>query len=143
MRKFERSVLLPYPARQVFKIVNDVARYAEFVPGVQYAEVLESDDTSMVARLDLGARGHKETLVTRNAFPTPDKILVSLVSGPFKQFSGEWAFVDLGEGCRVTLTMEFELDSRVIATVMAPFFNHLVDSTVDAFSSRARAVLGP
>ena len=143
MPSFERSVLLPYPAGSVFTLVNDVARYGEFVPGVRYAEVLESDATSMVARLDLEAPGRRETLVTCNTFPDEERISVSLVSGPFKHFSGQWRFQALSDvGCRVSLVVDFELDSRIAAAVMGPFFNRIVDSLVDAFSSRARAMLG-
>lgn len=45
----QRSALLPYPAQALYDLVNDVARYPEFLPWCSTAEVLEGSDEYMVA----------------------------------------------------------------------------------------------
>ncbi|WP_277342819.1 SRPBCC family protein, partial [Pseudomonas viridiflava] len=49
----QRSALLPYPARFLYDLVNDVARYPEFLPWCAAAQVLESSDTHMRASLEI------------------------------------------------------------------------------------------
>jgi hypothetical protein len=42
MQRVHKSVLVPYSARQMFDLVDDVARYPEFLPWCGGSEVLES-----------------------------------------------------------------------------------------------------
>lgn len=44
----QRSALLPYPAQALYDLVNDVARYPEFLPWCSAAEVLESSLSTCV-----------------------------------------------------------------------------------------------
>jgi hypothetical protein len=46
-----RSALLPYPAQTLYDLVNDVARYPEFLPWCSATEVLEVSEVQMLARL--------------------------------------------------------------------------------------------
>lgn len=41
MTAVSRSALLPYSAAEVFRLVNDVARYRDFLPFCIASEVLE------------------------------------------------------------------------------------------------------
>ena len=52
-----RSALLPYPAQALYDLVNDVARYPEFLPWCSTAEVL--DASTELCRTPRGVRGLK------------------------------------------------------------------------------------
>ena len=94
-------------------MVNDVARYPEFLPWCADAQVLESDENSMRAQLFLKSKGVSETFTTQNSWDYPSAITLSLESGPFEHLSGLWRFTQLGDaGCKIELVMEFEF-SRV------------------------------
>ena len=49
----QRSALLPYPARALFDLVNDVKRYPEFLPWCSASQVLEESESLMRAELTL------------------------------------------------------------------------------------------
>ena len=142
MPSIKRSVLLAFPAGEVFVLVNDVEHYAEFLPWCSRTEVLTRTETEVVARIDVSVRGRRETLVTRNRLTSGKAIALEMVEGPFRRFQGRWLFTPLGNaGCRVDLELSFELSSRLVGAFAAPFINRIADRVVDAFASRAREVL--
>lgn len=141
VRRLERSALLPYAAEEVFALVNDVERYPEYLKWCRKAEIVEASDDEIVASLALSGRGLRETLVTRNRLDPGRGIVLTLVEGPFRHFEGIWTFTPLGNGCRIHLTLEFELKSGLLALLGAPLLNRVADALVDAFSRRARSML--
>ena len=135
--------MIAYPAADVFALVNDVERYAEFLPWCAHAEVLSECESTIVARIDIAVRGQRETLVTRNQLTPANAIALQMVEGPFRRFEGRWLFTPLGDaGCRVDLVVSFELANRIAGVLAAPFLNRIADRIVDAFAARAREVLG-
>ena len=142
LRRLERSALLPYAPEAVFGLVNDIERYPEYLKWCRQAEIIESKEREVVAALALSGRGLRESLVTRNRFEPGRRIELTLVEGPFRRFEGIWTFEPVGPGCRIELTLEFELKSGLLSLLGAPLLNKAADALVDAFSRRARAVLG-
>ena len=60
------------------------------------------------------------------------------MSGPFRNFAGEWKFAALGEaGCRVELTLEYDLKSGALDRVLAPVFGYIAETMVERFVERA------
>src|SRR5258708_7970445 len=51
MRTLTRSALIARSPAQVFALVNDIARYPDFVPGCVHAEILMHNEREIVARL--------------------------------------------------------------------------------------------
>lgn len=141
VRRLERSALLPYAAEDVFDLVNDIERYPEHLKWCRTAEILEAGDGEIVASLALSGRGLRETLVTRNRLDPGRRIVLTLVEGPFRHFEGIWTFTPVGDGCRIHLTLDFELKSGLLGLLGAPLLNRVADALVDAFSRRARSVL--
>ncbi|MDE0452542.1 MAG: type II toxin-antitoxin system RatA family toxin [Gammaproteobacteria bacterium] len=140
----ERSALLPYPAAEVYALVNDIESYPQYLKWCKAARTLESGDHLVVAELTLAGRGLKETLVTRNSLVPNHSISMTLAHGPFRHFSGTWTFTTLGPGCRVRLALEFE-PKRSFFTVFgtAHVLGRVADETLDGFVRRAREVLSP
>ncbi len=54
MPTIRRSALVEHPADYMFDLVNDVQAYPRRFGWCDKAEILESSDERMVARLDLG-----------------------------------------------------------------------------------------
>jgi ribosome-associated toxin RatA of RatAB toxin-antitoxin module len=68
---------------------------------------------------------------------------MQLVEGPFRRLGGEWAFTALREdACKVHLRLNFQFASGVVGRAIAPVFEGIATSLVDAFSKRAEAVYG-
>lgn len=141
MPRVQRTALLPFPAADVFAIVNDVSRYPEFLPWCSAATVIEENAEEVVAALSLSASGITETFTTRNRLTPCEKIDMELVSGPFRELTGGWTFVRLGddEGCRVELDLSFQFTG--VKSLLGAVFNRAADKMVDAFCARATDVL--
>jgi ribosome-associated toxin RatA of RatAB toxin-antitoxin module len=142
LARVKRSALLPYPAADVFAIVNDVLRYPEFLPWCSDAVVLSESADEVVAALSLSASGVTETFTTRNRLIPFEKIEMVLVSGPFRELSGGWTFTGLGgdAGCRVELDLSFQFTG--VKALLGGVFNRAADQMVDAFCIRANQLLG-
>ena len=143
MRKIHKNALVPYPASEMYKLVNDVARYPEFLPWCRGSQVLDSSATEMRARLDLARGSFHKSFTTHNYLISDQAITMTLEDGPFKHLEGRWKFTDLGpEGSKVELDMEFQFDSMLLDLVAGPVFEEICNSLVDAFIRRAAALHG-
>lgn len=143
MPEISRSALLPYPAEQVYALINDVASYPQFMDGCASAEILLWEGGTMMARLDLAKRGLAYSVTTRNTLVPPHSVVMELVEGPFKTFSGEWQLLPLSDSaCKVSLQMSFSLDSRTLALAAKALFNPMADNLVDAVVRRAHTLYG-
>lgn len=137
--RVERAAVVPYSAKAMFDLVNDVARYSEFLPYCRSSRVLERVDDRMLARIELAKGALHKSFTTRNRLQPNSSIHLELVEGPFRSLQGLWTFDDLAEcRARVALDLEFEFSNRLIALAVGPIFHHLANSLVDAFVQRAR-----
>jgi ribosome-associated toxin RatA of RatAB toxin-antitoxin module len=134
MSKIQRSALVEHSAARMFALVNDVAAYPRRFDWCEQAEVLEADAGRVVARLDLGLGSLRTWFTTENTLSPPHHIDMQLRDGPFKRLSGRWQFHALDESaCKVTLTLEFEPQNRLLAPALALGFQGLADRMVDDF----------
>jgi ribosome-associated toxin RatA of RatAB toxin-antitoxin module len=141
MQEVERSALVTYTPAQMFALVNDVARYPEFLPWCVGARVEEVSDVERIAALKV-ARGVLQTeFTTRNTLQPDAQIHMQLVHGPFRNLVGEWRFEPIGtRGSRVHFRIEFEFKNRLSARAFNAVFESLCGTIVDAFVLRAQAV---
>ncbi len=138
MAKIERSALVRFSCEQMFALVNDVARYPEYMPGCVNAEVLSQTDASLSARLTLKAAGIEQSFVTCNQLQPPERMDMALVEGPFKRFNGSWQFLPLGDlGCKVIFSVEFELSNGLVALAAGKVFESVASQQVDSLCKRA------
>jgi ribosome-associated toxin RatA of RatAB toxin-antitoxin module len=143
MRKVNRSALVPYTAREMFGLVDDVESYPEFVPWCNHAAEESRVGSVVVATLELHKGPISKHFTTRNTLREFEAIDMELVGGPFRQLSGGWRFREIeNQGCRVSLELDFEFENRVIDVMFGAFFKDAGDSLVDAFTNRARDVFG-
>lgn len=139
----QRSALLPYPAKALYDLVNDVARYPEFLPWCSSTRVIESSDDFMRASLEVAKGGLSQRLVTRNALITGERIEMNLEEGPFTQLHGIWVFKPLGEkACKISLDLSFDYDGPIVRATLGPLFNQAANTLVDAFCQRAKQLNG-
>lgn len=139
MREVKRSALIAESPAHMYRLVNDIERYPEFVPWCASARVDSRTDTEVVATLSIKRGPLRAEFTTRNLLEPDRRVLMQFVSGPFRVLEGLWTFTALGElGCRVELEMRFEFANRVAGTLFEPLFEDTAASLVDAFVKRAR-----
>ena len=143
MTSIQRSALLPYPVARVYALVNDIEAYPEYMDGCVGAEVLRLEPGVMEARLCLARAGIRQCFSTRNLLRENEEIELRLLEGPFENFSGRWQFKQLGEvACKVSLQLDFSLNSSVLGAAAARLFDEVSNNMVDAIERRARQLYG-
>lgn len=156
MHRVNRSVLVPYSDAQMFDLVRDVARYPQFLPWCPSTQVMAPAATDpaaaatpapgeeiVQARVDIAYLGVRSHFTTRNTNRYPDSIDLALVDGPFRDLRGRWTFRALGpSACKVSLELEYGFAAGLLGRAIAPVFERVANSLVDAFAQRAQALYG-
>ena len=138
MSVINRSALVEHSAARMFALVNDVSAYPRRFDWCHAAQVLEQGGDRVVARLDLGLGGFHTWFTTDNTLAPPHHIDMALRDGPFKRLQGRWQFHALNESaCKVTLTLDFEPQSRLLGPAVAIGMQALADRMVDDFVREA------
>lgn len=141
--EIRRTALVLHPAMDMFRLVQDVLSYPEFLSWCIRTELHEQTVEQQLASLEVKVSGVTQKFTTRNRFVPGEKLTMSLVEGPFRRLSGEWLFDQLGDdGSKVTLVLEFDFSSRVLSSAFRRGFAHIADRLVDDFCKRADAVYG-
>lgn len=136
--QIDKSALVMHSAERMFHLVNDIARYPEFLPWCAGAEVHKREDGQVMASLDIARGGMRHRLTTRNRLYMPEFIEMNLIDGPFRQLSGRWHFQSLDKSaCKVVLSLEFELSGTLSRMTLGPVFSQAANTLVDAFCRRA------
>jgi ribosome-associated toxin RatA of RatAB toxin-antitoxin module len=149
MKHVKKSVLLWYSAHEMYSLVTAVQDYPRFLPWCEKAEVLDSSDSTMTARLTMAYAGIRQAFTTRNEQVPDQSVLVKLVDGPFSRLDGTWKFVPLqqpggtgGEACKIEFEMVYAFSSRTLEAVVSPVFDRIANTLVDTFVKRAEQVYG-
>ncbi|MGF1784676.1 SRPBCC family protein [Photobacterium swingsii] len=143
MPQITRSALVPFSAKQMFDLVNDVESYPAFLPGCSGSKVIESSDLHMMASVDVAKAGIKKTFVTRNQLTSFQNIEMQLVEGPFQKLAGGWKFIELdAEACKVELNLDFEFTNAIVEMAFGKVFKELTGNMVSAFTQRAKEIYG-
>src|SRR6202035_1771132 len=141
MQVVERSALVTYTAAQMFALVNDVARYPEFLPWCVGARVDDLSPTERIAVLQVSRGVLRTEFTTRNTLVQDAQIHMQLMHGPFRDLTGEWRFEAIGtRGSRVQFRVEFEFKNRLSAAAFNAVFESLCGTIVDAFVLRAQTI---
>jgi ribosome-associated toxin RatA of RatAB toxin-antitoxin module len=147
MREIQHSALVAQPPARLFALINDIESYPSFIPWCTHAKVLSKSDREIVATIGVRQGPLRSEFTTRNQLEQDRRILMSLVTGPFKMLEGEWLLtpipqggVDGGTGCRVQLTMKFAFKNPLTAVLFEQKFAETAASLMDAFVARARAL---
>jgi ribosome-associated toxin RatA of RatAB toxin-antitoxin module len=139
MREVKRTALIAETPARMYRLVNEIERYPEFLPWCTAARVDSRKDGEVVATLTIKRGPLHAQFTTRNLLDPDQRVLMQFVSGPFRVLEGLWTFTPLGDlGCRVELEMRFEFANRVAGTLFEPLFENTAASLVDAFVKRAR-----
>lgn len=138
MKRIARSAIVEHSAVEMYALVDGIEAYPEFLPWCVAAEVHERKPGATRATLTVGLHGLRHSFTTQNENRPGEGIVMRLVQGPFRRFHGEWRFVPLGEhASRIEFTLAYEFSSRTLGRLLAPLFDGIADSMVEAFVRRA------
>lgn len=141
MPAIHRSQLVPYSVEQMYALVNDIARYQEFVPYCISSVVHEKSEDDIRATLTLSAKGFQKSFTTLNRLQKNKMMEIQLIDGPFKNLEGFWKFESQdAKNSIVMLDLEFELANKIFAMMFGPVFQQVAEKLVGAFAKRAAEI---
>jgi ribosome-associated toxin RatA of RatAB toxin-antitoxin module len=136
---YHHTVLVPYSAAQVYAVVDDVASYAAFLPNCASSGILSRTSIGngtehIQGYMDLAFLGLRHRLDSDNRHISPSQIDMQLLKGPFKQLTGRWQFMALGDaGCKVSLSMQWQYNNALLAMTLGQRFEGIAKQLLDAF----------
>lgn len=138
----QHSLELPYNVSEMYNLVNHIEKYNEFLPWCTESKIISQDEDSIQAQLTLTGRGLSRSFTTSNRLQKDKLIKISLINGPFKHLEGYWSFEATPRGSKISLNLEFEFSTRLLALAFSPIFEKVANTLVQAFSNRAQQVYG-
>lgn len=158
MKHVHKSVLLWYSPREMYGLVTDVQAYPQFLPWCDRAEVVQTHDDGVTARVHIAFAGVHQAFTTRNVNEPGVSVTMHLVDGPFSRLEGTWRFTPLqkpgsatgpsvdpldAQACKVEFSLSYAFSSRALSLVVSPVFDRIANTFVEAFVKRAEQVHGP
>lgn len=141
MAQVDKTVLVHHSAAQMYALVDAVEEYPKFLPWCGGVDLLQRDDASTTARLHIDYHGIKQNFTTVNLKTFPSLMDIRLKDGPFKHLEGIWRFIALNEeACKIEFQLNYEFSNVFLEKIIAPVFNHIANTFVDAFVARAEQV---
>lgn len=115
---------LPWSAEQMYDLVADVGRYAEFLPWVVATRVRSDSESEMVADMLIGFNALREKFTSRVEKTRPDRIKVHYVDGPMRDLDNVWQFRSLEDGgCEVEFLVTFTFRNAVFERLAGQYFD--------------------
>jgi ribosome-associated toxin RatA of RatAB toxin-antitoxin module len=142
MTNVKKSRMVPFSCEQMYNLVNDVERYADFLPYFVESIVHHRDADEVQATLCVTAVGMQKSFTTRNRLQANKMIEIRLVDGHFSHLEGFWRFDEIPEGCLISFDLEFDFAGRMFSMLLGPAFEQVTNTMVDAFCDRAKALYG-
>ena len=141
--EIKRTALVLHQAMDMFRLVQDVPSYPDFLGWCLESQVHEQTADYQLASLVVKVSGMTQSFTTRNRFEPGERLTLSLVEGPFRHLRGEWQFQPLGDdGSKITLILSFDFSSKMLSSAFRRGFTHIADRLVNEFCKRADDVYG-
>lgn len=132
-----------HSTEQMYKLINDVLSYPEFLPDCGDSKILSQDKNSMKASLMVSKAGINKWFTTENKLVENKQVILNLVDGPFSKLIGDWQLTALSEeACKVSLNLDYEFSNKMFDLAFGRVFNHIANNMVQAFTQRAKEVYG-
>jgi ribosome-associated toxin RatA of RatAB toxin-antitoxin module len=138
----EKIVLVHHTAAEMFNLVDDVEQYQAFLPWCGGVDLIERSEATTSATIYIDFHGIKQQFTTKNQKRFPEAMDMKFENGPFKHFEGSWRFTALTEeACKIEFHLEYEFSSTFLSQLISPVFNHIANTFVDSFVTRADNIL--
>ena len=144
MPLISRKALVQYSAEEMYQLVSDVETYPQFLPWCRSTRLISKSEDEVRASIEIYKGKLNKSFTTLNRHQKNKMIEMRLLEGPFRHLEGFWRFDALKNdmGCKVSLDLDFEFDSKLIAMMVGPVFSQIANSLVDSFCKRAVEIYG-
>ena len=136
--KHSETKFVNHKPKDLFNLVSDIKKYPEFLPWCLGARVELISQNNLNADLIVGFKLYREVFKS-NVFLNRKKfeINVNYLEGPFNHLNNYWKFNKKNNGCEIDFFVEFNMNAKILNTILERFFNEAILKMVDAFEKRA------
>lgn len=125
------------PPEAVYRAARQVERFPDVMPDLDSVEVLEDDGqghtkTSWTGTIKVGPLTRQISWIELDHWDDEGlRCRFELVEGDMKTYDGTWVFVADGDGCHVTLTVNFELGVPMLGALVNRMVDQLMQNNCD------------
>ncbi|SMC31186.1 coenzyme Q-binding protein COQ10 [Novosphingobium sp. B1] len=132
-----------WSAEQMYDLVADVGRYAEFLPWVVATRVKSDSEHEMIADMLVGFSALREKFTSRVLKERPSAIKVEYIEGPLKRLENTWSFKPEPDGgCTIEFCVDFTFRSAIFEKLAGQYLDAAFRKMVAAFEKRAEQLYG-
>lgn len=143
MHQISKNAIVPYSCSQMYRLVNQINGYPNFLNWCSSASILNQTETEITASVSINKSAFNQTFITVNALTPDTRIDMQLKKGPFKQLQGTWIFTPLNNtACKINLELEFSFASQLLDIAITPIFTAISNTQLNAFIERAKQIYG-
>lgn len=142
MEVIKRSVHVPFSAEQMFKLINDIESYPQFLPWCRQAKIHYQTEEEVQATLVMAKGPIHHSFTTKNRIRSNHLIDMQLIDGPFRHLEGFWHLDPKEEQCLITFELEYQFVNHFVSLALGPFFRSIITPIIDAFKKRAQQLYG-
>ena len=143
MTEIHKSALVKFSAEAMFKLVENIEAYPEFLPWCSGSRIISRNQDVVEAELMISKGGFKKSFATCNQADGGGRIILTLIDGPFSYLKGAWNFMPLREDAsKISLDLEFEMSGKLANLAFGVVFNQICNTMVSSFTKRAKEVYG-
>lgn len=143
MTSIKKSALVKFSALQMFKLVNDIAAYPDFLPWCAGSRIVKREHELVEAELQIYKAGFQQSFITQNRSDGHSKLFITLVDGPFSSLDGVWSFMSLRkDASKISLDLEFEMQGKLANLAFGTVFAQVCNTMVSSFTHRAKQIYG-
>jgi ribosome-associated toxin RatA of RatAB toxin-antitoxin module len=143
MAEIEKTAIVEYSAEQMFRLVDAVEKYPEFLPWCGGTIVEHQDERITHATIKINYHHVKHSFTTENTRKPPELIEMTLLDGPFEHLDGHWRFIPLSENaCKIEFRLHYTFSHKLLEKLVGPVFYIIANSFVEAFIDRAETIYG-
>ncbi len=129
----EASTVIKGTPQAVYALAKDMESYPQFMEDLVSLKVLEREGNQTVTAWAGRLQGKVLKWTERDTFyDDVPRINYRQLSGDLKKFEGDWRFESAGEGCKVTLTVDFELGIPMFAAMFNPLAKIVVKKNCES-----------
>ena len=136
--EIKKEAIILENIEKVFNIVNRVDLYKNFVPYCVDSFIISEENNQMKAKLDFNLKGLQTTFTTQNEIKKNKIIQMKLIDGPFKYLDGQWKFTKINDKTLIELTINYEVQSKILDYTISKSLETLMGYLVKAFVSESK-----
>jgi len=142
MPTVESQVSVAAPVERVYEIARDIERFPQFMADVVEVEILEQTPERQVSRwVGLIKELNRKINWTEEDFWDEESRSCEfrMLEGDYTSYGGSWKFEPEGDGCLVTLVVEFEYEVPLVGALIKNLLKKKMQENCDSMLAALKA----